>query len=151
MRVLLQRVMRASVEVDAEVIASIGRGLLVFVGLAKGDTDEDLAILAKKIVHLRIHEDEQGKFNHSLLEVGGSLLVVSQFTLCADTKRGRRPSFTKAMPPESAHEFFARFVACLRQYPVEVQTGQFQANMQVSLCNDGPVTLWLESSVGRGA
>lgn len=149
MKVVLQRVSQASVEVAGAEIASIGRGLLVLAGLAQGDTEEDAALLAQKLVHLRIFEDEAGKFQHSLLDCKGQLLVVSQFTLEADTRKGRRPSFTRAMPPAEANVLFETFLALLEEHGIEVQQGQFGAHMKVHLCNDGPVTILLESKGGQ--
>ncbi len=145
MKLVLQRVSEARVEVGGEVIGEIGQGLLVFVGLGKGDSEELFSGMAKKVVNLRIFEDEAGKMNRSLLDVGGEILLVSQFTLYADTRRGRRPSFVEAMGPEEARELFAKFVEEVKQYPVKVEQGQFQAQMEVFLCNDGPVTILLES------
>ncbi len=145
MRVVLQRVTRATVEVEGERVGEIGKGLLVLAGIGNDDTEEDLHLIANKIVNLRIFEDEEHKFNKSLLDVGGELLVVSQFTLYADCRKGRRPSFTEAAPPEKASALLDKFVEILRTYNVNVQTGVFQAKMAVSLINYGPVTINLDS------
>ena len=126
-------------------MGAIGPGLLVFLGVEHGDTEEDALTLADKTAHLRIFSDEQGRFNLSALDVGGSVLVVSQFTLLADTRRGRRPSFTDAAPPELAEPLVSRFVAAVRDAGLQVATGRFGAHMIVHLDNDGPVTLMLES------
>ncbi len=147
MRAVLQRVSEAEVRVDGVTVGKIGRGWLVLLGVGHSDTDEDARKLAEKVVHLRVFGDDEGKFNHSLLDVGGEVLVVSQFTLYADASRGRRPSFIEAAEPAVARrlvEFFAEFVA---SFGVRVQTGQFQAHMDVRLHNDGPVTINL--SVGK--
>ncbi|MCX7765763.1 MAG: D-aminoacyl-tRNA deacylase [Candidatus Sumerlaeia bacterium] len=145
MRVVLQRVMQAWVDVAGQCVGKIGKGLLVLAGIGNADTEEDLQLIANKIVNLRIFEDEEQKFNKSLLDVGGELLVVSQFTLYADCRKGRRPSFTEAAPPETAAVLLDRFVELLRAYNVNVQTGVFQAKMAVSLINYGPVTIALDS------
>lgn len=144
MRIVLQRVSQASVDVDGERIACIDRGLLLLVGIAADDSDIDLDKAAKKIVDLRIFEDEQHKMNQSLRDIGGAVLAVSQFTLYADTKKGRRPSFTNAAPPELAQPLFDSLVDALQRHGVDVQTGEFGAKMAVKLENDGPVTLILE-------
>lgn len=146
MRALLQRVSEASVEVEGEQIARIGRGLLAFVGISAQDTIAQVDVLAQKIVHLRIFEDDVGKMNRSVLDANGELLVVSQFTLYGDCRKGRRPSFSEAMAPEPANALFEQLIDALRRYPLGVQTGRFRADMQVFLCNDGPVTLLLEIS-----
>ncbi len=147
MRIVLQRVTRAAVEVDGKVVGAIGQGLLLLAGVSKKDAEEDAAWLADKVVHLRIFSDENGKMNRSALEVQAELLVVSQFTLYGDCRKGRRPSFDEAAGPESANELYHHFVNSLQTYGLKVQTGVFQAHMQVSLINDGPVTLVLESRV----
>jgi D-tyrosyl-tRNA(Tyr) deacylase len=144
MRIVLQRVATASVDVDGKRIANIGRGLLLFVGIASEDLTVDLAKTAKKIVDLRIFEDDEGKMNLSLRDIGGAVLAVSQFTLYADISKGRRPSFVRAAPPQLAEPLFNSFVDALRSENAEVQTGQFGAKMAVRLENDGPVTLTLE-------
>ena len=144
MRIVLQRVSQASVDVDGKRIAEIDRGLLLLVGIAAGDSDIDLAKAAKKMVDLRIFEDEEHKMNRSLRDVGGAVLAVSQFTLCADVSKGRRPSFVDAAPSELAEPLFDSFVEALREEGVDVQTGEFGAKMAVKLENDGPVTLALE-------
>ena len=144
MRIVLQRVSQASVDVDGKRIAEIDRGLLLLVGIAAGDSDINLAKAAKKMVDLRIFEDEKHKMNRSLRDVGGAVLAVSQFTLCADVSKGRRPSFVDAAPSELAEPLFDSFVEALREEGVDVQTGEFGAKMAVKLENDGPVTLALE-------
>jgi D-aminoacyl-tRNA deacylase len=145
MRVVLQRVSSASVRIEGEVSGSIGPGLLLLVGFTSGDREEDLAWMADKVVGLRVFNDVDGKMNESLQEVEGGLLVVSQFTLYGDTRKGRRPSFIRAAPPEEAIPLYDRFVALLRERaPGPVETGEFGAMMDVSLVNDGPVTLVLE-------
>ncbi len=144
MRVLLQRVARAEVRVAERTVGRIGTGFLVLVGLTHGDTDEQLGWMADKIVGLRVFPDDEGKMNRGLTDVGGALLVVSQFTLYGDAVKGRRPSFVDAARPETAIPLYERFVALLRERGVPVETGEFGADMQVELVNDGPVTLWLE-------
>ncbi len=146
MRVVIQRVNEASVTVDGQVVGAIGQGLLVLAGMAPDDDDKTLEIMAQKIVNLRIFEDDAGKMNRSLLDVGGELLVVSQFTLFADCRKGRRPSFVGAAPPHQASELFDRFVNILRGMCPRVETGVFQAMMEVRLCNWGPVTIILDSA-----
>ena len=145
MKALLQRVTRASVSVDGEVVGSIGRGLVGFIGVAVGDTEEDVEYLVQKIVGLRIFSDEEGKFNLSVQDVGGELLLVSQFTLLASTRRGRRPSFTGAAVPELAERLFERCVEHASATGLRVATGRFQQLMQVEIHNDGPVTIMLDS------
>ncbi|MFC7441367.1 D-aminoacyl-tRNA deacylase [Laceyella putida] len=145
MKIVLQRVREASVTVDGEVTGAIGKGVMLLVGFTEGDAEEDLRHLAEKVVHLRIFEDEAGKMNHSLLDVGGGILSVSQFTLYGDCRKGRRPNFMNAAKPDVAKPLYERFNEMLRQYGVQVETGIFGAMMQVSLINDGPVTLILES------
>ncbi len=144
MRVLLQRVSTASVTVEGKLISKIGKGLVVLLGIGHGDGEAQSAFLAEKIANLRIFEDEQGKTNLSVLDVKGEAIVVSQFTLYADTRKGRRPSFTDAALPVVAEPLVNRFVELLRGYGVPTQTGQFGAHMQVEIHNDGPVTIWLE-------
>ncbi|MEE8353100.1 MAG: D-aminoacyl-tRNA deacylase [Dehalococcoidales bacterium] len=145
MKALLQRVTAASVSVDGEVVGRIGRGLVVFIGVAGGDTAEDVEYLATKTVGLRIFGDEAGKFNLSVEDVTGELLVVSQFTLLASTRKGRRPGFTDAAPPEVAERLFQRYVERVAASGLGVATGRFQQYMQVEIHNDGPVTVMLDS------
>lgn len=145
MRACIQRVARASVTVDNQAIGQIGRGLLVLVGVAHDDTAQDAQDLAQKIVSLRIFDDADGKMNLSLGEVDGQLLVVSQFTLLGDCRKGRRPSFVAAAPPEIAERLYEAFVAAARDLGAVVATGRFRAMMQVALVNDGPVTLLLDT------
>ncbi len=144
MRVVAQRVSRASVTVEGQVVGRIGRGLMILLGVKTGDTQAEAEWLAHKIAGLRIFADDEGKFNRSVQDVGGSALVVSQFTLYGDARKGRRPSFTDAAPPEVAEPLVDRFVACLRAEGLPVETGVFGALMQVEIHNDGPVTLILE-------
>jgi D-tyrosyl-tRNA(Tyr) deacylase len=145
MRAVVQRVSESSVAVGPEVVGRIGRGLLVLLGVAKTDTEKECDYLAEKIVNLRIFEDEGGRLNRSLIEVGGAMLIVSQFTLLADCRKGRRPSFTAAAEPELAARLYEHFVRQTAKLGIPVQTGRFQALMAVSLVNDGPVTLIIES------
>lgn len=145
MRAVIQRVSEASVRVQDETIGRIGKGLLVLLGVARTDNPKEADYLAGKIVHLRIFEDAGGKLNRSLLEVGGEMLIVSQFTLLGDCRRGRRPSFIDAADPARATEIYEHFVRQARALGASVQTGRFQALMAVSLVNDGPVTLILDS------
>ncbi len=145
MRVCVQRVTRASVTVEGEVVGEIARGLLVLLGVTIDDTDDDARQLADKICALRIFEDADGKMNQSLEDIGGAMLVVSQFTLYGDCRKGRRPSFTKAAPPEQAERLYDTFVAGVGMRGIRVATGRFRAHMDVALVNDGPVTLLLDS------
>ena len=145
MKALLQRVSEASVSVGGEVVGRIGQGLVVFVGVARGDTEKDAQYLAQKIVNLRLFSDEGGKFNLSALDIKGELLVVSQFTLLADTRKGRRPDFIEAAPPDQAKELFEQFVEQAQATGLKVETGRFQQYMQVEIHNDGPVTILLNS------
>lgn len=145
MRALVQRVSAAKVEVDGAVVGEIPGGVLVLLGVAKPDTSADAAYLAEKIAGLRIFSDDAGKMNLSLLETGGAMLTVSQFTLYGDCRKGRRPSFDSAAPAEQARALYEHFVAEVRRLGLRVETGVFQAHMQVSLVNDGPVTLLVES------
>ncbi len=145
MRAVVQRVREARVEVDGALTGSIGRGLLVLLGIAREDTPADADYLAEKIAGLRIFPDQQGKMNRSVQDSGGAVLVVSQFTLYGDTRKGRRPSFDRAAPPEQARALYEYFLQALRARGVTVETGVFQAMMQVHLINDGPVTILCES------
>jgi len=145
MKALLQRVTRASVSIDNEEMGRIGQGLVVFLGVANGDTEKDAQYLAQKIVNLRIFADEEGKFNLSALDINAELLLVSEFTLLADTRKGRRPSFADAAPPVQAEELFDCFVEQTHATGLKVATGRFQAYMQVEIHNDGPVTIMLDS------
>ncbi len=145
MRAVVQRVKESSVKTGDEIIARIGKGLLVLLGVARGDSPGDAEYLAEKIAHLRIFEDAAGKMNRSLLETGGEMLVVSQFTLLGDCRKGRRPSFVDAAEPETATALYEQFVARQRQLGIAVKTGRFRAMMEVALINDGPVTMILES------
>ena len=146
MRALIQRVNRASVTVNQSSIAAIQRGLLVFVGVGEGDTEDDARYIVDKTVNLRIFPDADGKFDRSALDEHLELLVVSQFTLYADTRRGRRPGFSSAAMPDLARTLFERTVALFRDTTLTVATGQFAADMKVELVNDGPVTIWLDSA-----
>ncbi len=145
MRALLQRVTAASVCVAGEVVGSVGPGLVVFVGVAGGDSEKDVQYLAEKTVNLRIFADEEGKLNLSVLDINGEFLVISQFTLLADTRKGRRPSFIEAAPPAQAEELFEQFVKQVGASGLKVATGRFQQYMQVEIHNDGPVTILLDS------
>jgi D-tyrosyl-tRNA(Tyr) deacylase len=145
MRALLQRVTSASVTVDEQVVGHIGLGLLVLLGVGKDDSEVQVKTLADKIVHMRIFGDDEGKMNRSLLDIGGEVLVVSQFTLYADIRRGRRPSFTNAAPPSLAEPLVERFKDAVTAYGLRVADGIFGAHMQVELVNDGPVTIWMDS------
>lgn len=149
MKGLVQRVDHASVSVDGEVVGRIGAGLLALVGAGRADTSADAEALARKVVGLRIFPDEDGRFNRSLIDVGGAMLVVSQFTLYADVRRGRRPSFTEAARPEQAEHLIDQFVEAVRARGVEVATGRFGAMMEVDLRNNGPFTLMVETTGGR--
>jgi D-tyrosyl-tRNA(Tyr) deacylase len=145
MKVLVQRVSQASVTVGGEVVGRIGLGLVGLVGVAQGDTEEDVRYLVEKTVNLRIFPDEAGKFNRSLVDVGGGLLLVSQFTLISDTRKGRRPSFIEAAGPGEAEALLNRFVDLARATGIKVGTGRFQQHMLVEIHNDGPVTILLDS------
>ncbi len=145
MRAVIQRVKSAEVWVDNRKTGSIERGFLILLGVGKGDGESDISFLTSKIPELRIFEDASGKFNLSLKEIGGGMLVVSQFTLYADYRRGRRPSFTEAEEPGTAKRLYEQFISKLREQGITVQTGEFQAKMEVHLINDGPVTLLLDS------
>ncbi len=144
MKCLIQRVKRASVTIDEKIYSSIGHGLLTFVGIEKGDNSEHVQKMAEKIVKLRIFSDENGKMNKSLLDIKGEMLVVSQFTLCGDCKKGTRPSFDKSETPEVANKLYEEFVKNVKSLEIQTQTGKFGANMSVELINDGPVTFMLE-------
>ena len=145
MKAVIQRVKESAVSVEGKAISRIGNGLLVFIGVEQGDQPMNAAYLAEKISHLRIFEDDNGKMNRSLLEIKGEMLVVSQFTLLADCRKGRRPSFVRAASPDIADRLYEYFADQVRQKNIVVQTGRFRAMMAVSLVNDGPVTLILES------
>ncbi|HEV2617355.1 MAG TPA: D-aminoacyl-tRNA deacylase [Candidatus Acidoferrales bacterium] len=145
MRTVVQRVSRARVVVEGRVTGEIGGGLLIFIGVGRADSPETAAVMAEKIVNLRIFNDEQGKMNRSLLDIGGELLAVSQFTLYGDARGGRRPSFIQAAPPELGKSLYEEFVRAVSTQGVRVQTGVFQAHMSVELTNDGPVTILLDS------
>jgi len=145
MRLVLQRVKNGKVVVAGHAIAEIGKGMVILLGIGPADSMEQVQALVDKVVNLRIFEDEQGKMNLSLLDVGGHAIVVSQFTLYADTRRGRRPSFTEAAQPETARPLVEKFVELLRERGIPTQTGEFGAHMLVEINNDGPVTIWLEA------
>ncbi len=145
MKAIVQRVANAGVTVENTTISSIGKGIMVLLGVAREDTEKEADYLVDKIINLRIFEDDQGKMNRSLKDIQGQLLVVSQFTLLGDCRKGRCPSFTKAAPPEEAERLYTYFTGRAANAGIEVKTGQFQANMDVSLINQGPVTLMLES------
>jgi len=150
MRAVVQRVASARVEVEGVAVGAIEKGLLVLLGVARGDGDRDAAWMAEKIPSLRIFEDGEGKMNLGLEEVGGALLAVSQFTLLGDARKGRRPSFVGAAPPDEANRLYERFVELARERGLTVETGRFQAHMQVHLVNDGPVTILLDSPGSEG-
>ena len=145
MRAVVQRVKSASVKVDGELVSEIGAGVLIFLGVAHDDTTTELEYIANKVANLRIFEDPEGKMNCSLLETGGAALVVSQFTLYGDCRKGRRPSFIKAARPETANALYEQFITALEQQNIRTQGGTFQAMMDVELINDGPVTILLDS------
>ncbi len=146
MRAVVQRVDHASVTVDGNVTGNVQKGLLVLLGVAAGDTDKDLAYIVDKVCGLRIFEDDAGKMNLSVKDVGGAILAVSQFTLCGDCRHGKRPSFSAAASPEIANEYYEQFVAACRAAGLHVETGVFRAHMLVELVNNGPVTILLDSS-----
>ena len=146
MRVVVQRTSRAECRVDGIVTGKIDKGFMVLVGFTLGDTIDDINLLAKKVVGLRIFEDENGKINKNLADVNGAMLVISQFTLYADCKKGNRPSFTKAMPFSEANNMYLTFCDVLRSYGIVVETGSFGADMKIDFINDGPVTILLDSS-----
>jgi D-tyrosyl-tRNA(Tyr) deacylase len=150
MKALVQRVLSASVSVDGEVTGSCEKGYMILFCATKGDSEEDIKLLARKTVNLRVLEDENGKMNLSILETGGEVLCISQFTLAADTRKGNRPSFIKAMEPEVASEYYDRYCEELRKLGVKsVEKGVFGADMQVSLINDGPVTVMLDTDIWK--
>jgi len=149
LKAVLQRVSRAQVSVDGEIIGKIGKGILILLGVGKNDSLEDVKYLSDKIINLRIFPDENDKLNLSLKDIDGEILVVSQFTLYADCRKGRRPSFEQAAKPDTAVELYNRFVAECKTYGIKVETGQFQAMMNVELCNEGPVTILLDTNDGR--
>jgi D-aminoacyl-tRNA deacylase len=144
MKALIQRVKRASVTIEGELFSAINSGILVFLGVEKNDEKENAEKLAQKIVNLRIFEDENEKMNLSLKDVNGEILVVSQFTLCGDCKKGTRPSFDKAANPQKAVDLYEYFIKCIEDNNIPVKTGKFRAMMDVELINDGPVTFWVE-------
>jgi D-aminoacyl-tRNA deacylase len=146
MRAVVQRVAWAKVEVSGETTGAIEKGLLVYLGAGKGDGEEERTWMVQKILGLRIFENEAGKMDKSVVDIGGALLVVSQFTLYGDVSRGRRPSFDGAMPPEDAEKAYEAFVAHARASGIRVETGRFRADMKVSSLNDGPVTIWLDTA-----
>lgn len=146
MRAVVQRVDRASVTVDGSVTGSVKKGLLVLLGVAEGDTDKDLSYIVDKVTGLRIFENENEKMNLSVQDVGGEILAVSQFTLCGDCRKGKRPSFDKAAKPDIANDYYERFVAACREKGIHVETGVFRAHMLVELVNNGPVTILLDST-----
>ena len=148
MKILIQRVKRASVTINNELFSSIKQGILALVGIEKGDTQEEVQKLAKKIVNLRIFPDENDKMNRSLLDIQGEMLIVSQFTLCGDCKKGTRPSFDKSAPPEIANKLYEDFIEEVSTYGVKTGTGQFGAMMDIELIKDGPVTFMLEVKNG---
>ena len=145
MRAVVQRVSQASVEVDGNITGKIDRGLLVYLGVEEGDNDEDLRYIVDKVANLRVFQDDQGKMNLSVMDIGGSVLIVSQFTLCGDCRRGRRPSFSKAAQLEEANRYYEKSIEALKELGMQVETGIFQADMKVQSINDGPVTILLDS------
>ena len=150
-RALLQRVSKAAVSVEGECVGSIGRGLCVLVGAGHDDERRDAELLAERLCNLRIFEDDNGRMNRSLLDVGGGMLVISQFTLMADTRRGRRPSFVAAAEPERAHQLIEHLITCAARHDVELASGRFGAHMDIDIAADGPVTIMLDSKDRRSA
>lgn len=150
MRALVQRVSKGAVRVEGETVGAIGAGLVILVGVGDGDTEADADFLANKVAGLRIFSDAQGKFNLALADVGGAALVVSQFTLYADARKGRRPSFVHAAPPDRAEALVGHFARVLRRLGLPVETGRFRSHMDVEIHNDGPVTIWLDTAELRG-
>lgn len=150
MKALIQRAAEASVTVDGETIGAIGRGLVVLFCAEEGDVPADVELLARKTANLRIFEDDAGKMNRSVLDVGGAVLAISQFTLAADSRKGNRPSFIRAMAPEPADDIYRRYCEALRGFGLTVETGRFAADMKVALVNDGPVTIWLDTTELKG-
>ena len=146
MRAVLQRVTNAEVKVDGEIIGSIGKGILIFLGVSDDDTEKDLQYIADKMINLRIFEDENGKMNLSVHDIQGELLIVSQFTLYGDCRKGRRPSFDKAGKPDFANEMYEKFIKYCSDSGLKTERGEFGADMKVSLLNDGPVTIMLDST-----
>ncbi len=146
MKALIQRVKKSSVTVEGEIIGSINQGILVFLGVAGEDEEKNADYLAEKIVHLRIFEDSYGKMNRSLIDIEGDLLVISQFTLLGDARKGRRPSFINAAKPDKANRLYEYFIKKVKSMGIDTETGKFQAHMDVSIVNDGPVTMLLEST-----
>ena len=144
MKVLIQRVKRASVTINGEIYSSIEKGILALIGIEKGDALEQVQKLAKKIANLRIFPDSNDKMNHSMIDIGGEMLVVSQFTLCGDCKKGTRPSFDKSAAPDIANELYEKFITEVGNYGIKTETGKFAAMMDVKLTNDGPVTFMIE-------
>lgn len=144
MKALIQRIKQASVTIDGELYSSINYGMLILLGVEKEDKEVNAQKLAEKLINLRIFDDENGKMNHSVLDIKGEILVVSQFTLAGDCKKGTRPSFDKAAPPDKANKLYEEFVKIISQYGLVVKTGKFQAMMDISLINDGPVTFLIE-------
>lgn len=149
MRAVVQRVSQGSVMVAGEVVGAVGKGYVILLGVAKEDTEADADYVADKVAGLRVFEDEQGKMNLSIQDVGGGVLAISQFTLYGDVRRGRRPGFDRAGRPEQAEPLYERFVARLREQGLRVETGRFQTHMAVSLTNDGPVTILIDSDKGN--
>ena len=145
MRVVIQRVRKASVTVDNQITGSIGFGLVILIGVAREDSENDVQWIADKCINLRIFENEEGKFHYSLLDTGGEILAISQFTLLGDCRKGRRPSFTHAAEPKKAQQLYERFVDILKEKKIKIETGVFAARMSVEIHNDGPVTLILDS------